>query len=118
LGRKRKDYARIGIAYYVVYDPLHQLGEELLHVFELRGGIYEPRTERYFARVGLGVTLWEGGYEEVHMTWLRWCDQRGIVIPTGAERAVQEANRAEREAERAARLAARLVELGVNPDEV
>nr|WP_228055082.1 hypothetical protein [Gloeocapsopsis crepidinum] len=32
-----KDYARIGVAYYVVYDPLQQLGNRLLRVHELRG---------------------------------------------------------------------------------
>lgn len=126
LESKRRDYARIGIGYYVVYDPLQQLGEQLLYVFERRGGgTYEPRTDHYFSEIGLGVTLWEGVYEDVHQTWLRWCDEQGVVIPTGAERAAQEADRAQREAERAqreadraTRLAAKLRELGVNPDEL
>ncbi|WP_339384094.1 PDDEXK family nuclease [Gloeocapsopsis crepidinum] len=37
MGSKMKDYARIGVAYYVVYDPLQQLGNRLLRVHELRG---------------------------------------------------------------------------------
>jgi hypothetical protein len=53
--------------------------------------------------VGLGLTLWEGSFEGKHETWLRWCDQDGIVIPTGAERAEQEHQRAEREFDRAER---------------
>jgi len=34
LGSKRRDYARIGIAYYAVYDPTHQLGDEELRIYE------------------------------------------------------------------------------------
>jgi len=104
LGRKLRDYARMGIAYYVVYDPLRLLGEQRLYVFERRGGTYEPRADRYFSDVGLGITLWDGVHEGTLDTWLRWCDQQGTVIPTGAERA--------------ARLAAKLRELGVDPDQI
>jgi TATA-box binding protein (TBP) (component of TFIID and TFIIIB) len=40
---------------------------------------------------------------------LRWCDQEGKVIPTGAERAETEHQRAEL-------LAQKLRELGIDPD--
>jgi hypothetical protein len=46
----------------------------------------------------------------VKAVWLRWCDQEGNVIPTGAELAEAERARAER-------LAARLRALGIDPDE-
>jgi hypothetical protein len=65
----------------------------------------------------LGLTLWEGPFENCAAVWLRWRDREGRVIPTGAERAEQERERAEQERFRAERLAARLRELGVNPDE-
>jgi hypothetical protein len=55
------------------------------------------------------VRLWEGEYEGVKAVWLRWCDQKGNVIPTGAELAAAERARAER-------LAARLRALGIDPD--
>jgi hypothetical protein len=49
--------------------------------------------------IGLGLTLWEGRFEEeVTRLWLRWCDREGAVIPTGAERA--EAESQGREVER------------------
>ena len=48
--------------------------------------------------------------------WLRWCDQEGNVIPTGAELAAAERQRAEAERARAERLAARLRALGIDPD--
>jgi hypothetical protein len=59
--------------------------------------------------VGLGLTLWRGSFEGTDASWLRWCDQDGSIIPTGAERAEQERERAER-------LAPRLRELGVDPE--
>lgn len=123
LGSKLHSYARIGIPYYIVYDPARQLGEQVLHIFERNGSEYVARTNPYFKAVGLGVALWEGVFEGVRDTWLRWCDSTGEVIPTGAERAEREAERAQREAERAqreaeraARLAAKLRELGIDPD--
>jgi hypothetical protein len=60
--------------------------------------------------------LWEGTFEERYDTWLRWCDQEGVVIPTGAERAENEHQRAENEHQRAERLAEKLRELGLDPD--
>ena len=40
--------------------------------------------------MGLGLTLWHGQFENWETVWLRWCDQQGRVIPTGAERAEHE----------------------------
>src|SRR5215510_2508146 len=89
-GTKLTTYARAGIAYYVIYDPFKHLGEEVLEVYELRAREYVRRPETWLLDVGLGVTLWEGTFEECHGTWLRWCDRDGMVIPTGAERAASE----------------------------
>ena len=62
---------------------------------------YEPIEPYWFPEVGLGLTLWEGVFEGVQATWLRWCDQEGRVIPTGAERADEERRRADEERRRA-----------------
>jgi Uma2 family endonuclease len=99
LGSKRERYARLGVAYYVVFDPQRLLGEEALRCYELRGRTYAPCAGGWLGDIGLGVRLWEGDYEGVRAVWLRWCDQEGNVIPTGAELA--EAERARAEAERA-----------------
>lgn len=61
--------------------------------------------------VGLGLTLWEGAFEGVTGTWLRWCDRDGQVIPTGVEGR-------ELERQRADRLAEYLRTMGVNPEEI
>ena len=122
---KMREYALMGIPYYVIFDPTVQLSDEALRVFELRPRSFQRSANNFLPLVGLGVRLWEGSYEGKSAVWLRWCDPRGNVIPTGKERAdhaaqhaEQETQRAEQEAQRSSRLAARLRELGVDPDRI
>jgi Uma2 family endonuclease len=132
---KKDIYAQMGVPYYAVFDPLQQIQGEndlngaLLRVWMLAGGRYEELTPQegivtigqfvWLKTVGLGLTLWEGPFEEeVSRLWLRWCDRQGQVIPTGAEGQETERQRAEAERQRANRLAARLREMGLNPDEL
>jgi hypothetical protein len=89
LTRKLRGYARMGVLYYVVYDPWRQLGDRQLHAFALRDGEYQPLAEAYLPRVGLGLTLWQGTFEDWPETWLRWLDREGNLIPLGQERAAQ-----------------------------
>lgn len=122
LGAKKQKYARMAVAYYVVYDPAHQLGEETLQAFELRGRRY-VRIEPWFEDLGLGLVEWEGAYEGVQQRWIRWRTRDGALLPTGAERAESERARAESERARAddaearaRRLAEKLRALGIDPD--
>jgi hypothetical protein len=125
---KKEVYAQIGVRYYVVFDPLQQIqGEDemnsaLLRVWSISpegyteltpsSGITTPGESVWLNSVGIGLTLWEGQFqEEISRLWLRWCDRDGRVISTGAERA----NDAESKAQR---LAERLRAMGINPDEV
>jgi hypothetical protein len=125
---KKDVCAQIRVHYYVVFDPLRQIqGEDemngaLLRVWSISPdgypeitplqGINEIGQSIWLPTVGLGLTLWEGQFEEeVNRLWLRWCDRDGRVIPTGAERADLERQRADL-------LAERLREMGINPDEV
>ena len=110
LGSKLQDYARLGVTYYVVFDPLQQLGDDVLYVFGLTQGEYEQLEQPWLEHIGLGLTLWEGTFEDVTATWLRWCDRDGKILPTGAERAVQAEAKA-------AKLAEQLRALGVDPDQ-
>ena len=144
LTRKRSGYARLGITYYLVYDPNQQLSHQSLLIFELRGGVYVALEQPWLPAVQLGVTLWQGEYMGLEAEWLRWCDIDGTLLPTGEEaaqtartqaaeaqaraeqereraeqereRAEQERERAEQERERAERLAAKLRTLGIDPD--
>ncbi len=101
LAGKWKLLARIGILYYVVWDPFKYLKPEKLHVFMLQGKKYFPLEKPWFPEVGLGLTIWNGNFEGVETDWLRWCDQKGQIIPTGQERADQEKQRADQEKQRA-----------------
>jgi Uma2 family endonuclease len=118
---KKDIYAQIGVPYDVVFDPLrqiqgeHEMNGALLRVWTLISGRYSELTPAegivevgqpvWLETVGLGLTLWQGSFEEsVSRLWLRWCDRQGQVIPTGAERAE--------------RLAEKLRELGIDPDDV
>jgi hypothetical protein len=128
IASKKDIYVQIGVSYYVVFDPLRQIAGEaemrdaLLRVWTIASGRYTELTSEpgigqvgqpiWLETIGVGLTLWEGKFEEdVTRLWLRWCDRDGQVIPTGAERAATEQQRAER-------LAERLRAMGINPDEV
>ena len=112
-GRERSEklggYSRIGIRYYVIYDPQRMLHEEPLCGFQLDAMRYRPMADPlWLPGVELGLRLWEGRYEDHENTWLRWTDATGTPISTGAERADQERQRAER-------LAEQLRSLGAEP---
>jgi Uma2 family endonuclease len=127
---KLRTYARMGVAYYVIYDPTTQLSEQVLRLYELRPTDYVALAEPWLPGVELGLMLWQGKFEDREDTWLRWCNREGQLLLTGTERAEQERQRAEQERQRAEqeqsarqqaeqqaqRLAARLRELGIDPD--
>ncbi len=123
--RKREIYAEIGVPWYVIYDPNAALKKGALRVLELRAGRYVARRDNRIPKLGLGVTLWEGQFEESTTTWLRWTDAEGNLLATPTEvaeaaRDAADAARGETEAalERAAALEAKLRALGVDPDDI
>ena len=112
LGSKFKRYAEWGVTYYVVFDPLHELGETILSVYELGfGKRFRLREDFQLPSLGLSLTLWEGQYEDITETWLRWCDQNGQMIPSGKEGRKAAESRTAQEAERAARAEAEVARL-------
>lgn len=84
--RRPADYARIGVPYYVVFDPNDLLGRGVLRSFVLRGENYELMSENAYPEVGLGLVPWRGAYFGMRGHWLRWCDLEGRLIPTSEER--------------------------------
>lgn len=100
---KIQRYARLGVAYYVVFDPEQHLRGDVLQVMELTlgGRRYHRRQDFQLHELGLSLQLWRGEFEGTEAEWLRWCDANGNLIPTGAERANAEAQRANAEAQRA-----------------
>jgi Uma2 family endonuclease len=100
--QKLRDYARLGVLYYVIYDPQRLLQPQVLQLHELHVGEYLPKTEARLENVGLSLSLWDGLFEGKQSQWLRWATLDGALIPTGAERAE--------------RLAAQLRALGIEPE--
>ncbi len=129
------------IPYYVVFSRY----TDKVRYFELTGCRYQevyPREQRlWLPGADLGVGLWSGSYQGTERQWLRFYDDRGVWIPTPAERgdqraeqerqraeqerqraeqerqrAEQERQRADQAHQRAERLAAQLKALGIEPE--
>ncbi len=102
-------YARGRVPYYVIFDLDRLLSAEVLRGYRLDATEYRRMDEPInFANIGLGLRIWQGRFEGHDVTWLRWVNARGTLIPTGQERA-------EAERERADRLAEQLRQHGIEP---
>ena len=129
--RKLHTYARIGIAFYVIFDPENYLKQGVLRVYQLSGSVYKLSAPDCLTSISLGLTLWHGEYEGFKGTWLRWCDCQGNLLLTGfelnekermrTEKAQQQAEKERTRAEQAElknkRLIAQLQKLGIKPEE-
>ncbi len=116
LDKKLRLYQNMRVSYYIVYDPARQLGEAVLHIYELRGMRYFATAQTWLEQVELGLTLWQGKFEEREDRWLRWCDRDGNILLTGDERAQEAQQQAQEAEQKAQRLTEQLKALGVNPD--
>jgi Uma2 family endonuclease len=89
------------IPYYGLFDRYNNQ----FRLFQLVGTRYQevPLAEQrfWFEEIDLGLGVWQGCYQDTVGQWLRWYDERGMWIPTPAERAEQEQQRAEQERQRA-----------------
>lgn len=126
---RMRAYARLGVAYYVIFDPDHYLSNKPLRMYELRHRQYVEMKDGWMPALGIGLRLWHGSFEQIEDAWLRWCDIDGEVLLTGAEAATQQRQRAEQaetradqaetraeqERARAERLAEQLRALGIDP---
>jgi Uma2 family endonuclease len=121
---KLREYARLRILFYVIFDPGNYLSDEPLRVFALQRNKYERVDPQWLPELELGLVLQRTPFEGMTATWLRWCDASSNILLTGSERADQERLRADQEklcADQAAtqneRLRAQLRALGVEPSE-
>ncbi len=114
---KLRDYARLGIPYYLIYDRHGFLSHENIRLFELGPARrYRRRKSLWVPMLNLGFTTWEGVFGGLVGCYLRLCDEHGILLPTGDERAQRETARADQERARADRLREKLLTLGIDPD--
>jgi Uma2 family endonuclease len=113
--QKKREYAKIGILYYVIYIPnrRYRRDRQPLEVYRLVEGEYVLQSEErvWLPEIGLAIGRERGTYRGRTREWLYWYDQHGNRLPTPEEKAEQERQRAER-------LAEKLRELGVDPSEL
>jgi len=128
------------IPYYVVFNRYNNR----LRAFCLESGHYQElnirETRIWMPELELSLGFWQGEYQGINRSWLRWYNAEGDLILTDAEAAQQEARTAQQEAraaqqeartaqqeiekerqktaqaeQRAESLAQRLRELGIEP---
>jgi Uma2 family endonuclease len=100
---KLQGYAKIGVPYYIIYDPEEHTSSKRLRIYRNAGGRYQLDESETMVldTLGLGVTLWSGSYEDMTQQWLRWTSRDGTLLPTAKELADSAVQRAEAEARRA-----------------
>lgn len=94
--QKKEQYARFGILYYVIYNPLRKQKQKL-EVYQLSEGEYRLLSGEpvWLKTLNLGLGSAEGTYQGITREWLYWYDETGKRYLTPEERA----NRAELELE-------------------
>lgn len=95
-------YERIlKIPYYAVFDRYNYQ----FQMFELKDGRYIkatiPDNRFWIPELKLGLGVWEGSYEEVEKSWLRWYDSTGNWVLISDEMVDAERQRADAEKQRA-----------------
>ncbi len=100
-GSKLQKYAQLKISHYIIFDPQELLTDETLRVYKLVNNQYVQQEKRWLTKAGLGITFWEGVYEDQEGVWLRWCNRNGNLILTGVERAKKADKRAKKADKRA-----------------
>lgn len=82
-------YERIlRVPYYVVFSRYN----DRLRAFKLNGGRYREQTidtekpQFWIPELKLGLGIWQGEFEGINRSWLRWYDGEGNWLQTEAER--------------------------------
>lgn len=114
---KLQEYARLGVLYYVIYNPKRRR-KARLEIYQLQNGNYELQTANplWMPEIGLGIGCEPANYDGLTREWLYWYDENDCRYPTPYERAKLESQRADLESQRADRLAAQLRALGIEPE--
>ena len=135
---KKAEYARLGILYYVVYNPF-RCPKPRLEVYKLVNNVYELQDGNpvWLPEIGLGIGMEQGTYLGIGREWLYWYNQQWQRFLTPeedkklaqqqtqqaeqkAQQAEQKAQQAEQKAQQAHQetqlLRERLRSLGIDPD--
>ena len=98
-GAKMEQYARIGVLYYVVFNPEYGRRQKHapLEIYRLEGDRYEllAGDPVWMPEIGLGLGSSQGSYRGWQRDWLYWYNREGSRLTAPAEVAKQEGMRAE-----------------------
>jgi Uma2 family endonuclease len=118
-------YAKLGVLYYVVYNPelwgqKRHKQHQAFEVYKLVNGGYQLQTgEPYWMpEVGLGLGRCQLRSDHELQEQLAWFDERGERYLTAEERAEQQQARAEQEQRQRERLEAYLRSQGIDPNQL
>lgn len=78
--RKKLDYAKLGVLYYIVYAPIRpRRGHNRLELHRLVDGEYILQTgyKLWIPEIGLGIGRENGTYRQITREWLFWYDENG-----------------------------------------
>jgi Uma2 family endonuclease len=122
---KKELYAKkLGILYYVVYNPSRRKNPPL-EVYRLVNGEYQlqPGNPVWLPEINLGIGRDRGIYQGIAREWLYWYDEQGQRLLTPEERIIEAEERASYQEQRrvqaeqrARMLAEKLTALGIDPE--
>ena len=117
--KKKEDYAKMGVLYYVIYNPLRKR-KPRLEVYQLNNQQYELLEGEpvWLSEIGLGIGKEIGVYQGVEREWLYWYDRDGKRYFTPEERVIQAEEKALQAEEKAKKLEEKLRSLGVDISEL
>ena len=88
-GDKIEDYARLGVKYYVIYNPEYSRRHkhEPFEVYKLVEGQYQKQEGEpvWLPEIGLGIGRVQGKLGGIRREWLAWFDAMGKAYPLPKE---------------------------------
>ncbi len=117
--KKKEDYAKMGVLYYVIYNPLRKR-KPRLEVYQLNNQEYDLLEGEpvWLSEIGLGIGKEIGVYQGVEREWLYWYDREGKRYFTPEERVIDAEEKASQAEEKAKKLEEKLRSLGVDPSQL
>ena len=106
--KKMIDYARLGVLYYVIYNPdyFKRDKHERFEVYRLLNGAYQRLQGNpvWMPEIGLGIGTEVSYNERWEREWLYWYDFQGNKFITQEEQVLQEKQRVQEQERRAEQL--------------
>jgi Uma2 family endonuclease len=96
---------RIRVTFYAIFNPAAPATLEFYHLVDRKLQLMPPNARGHYEIPQLSVELgiWEGTYQAITGSWLRWWDKQGHLLPSHEELAREATQRAELEKQRAER---------------